>query len=117
MKRESLVATYTVVGGILGAALAVTLPFWVVIWGDTEVHIPLWFAFEPPVYKPSPHFGDYIFPLSVAAILIIAGVLSGRKLGKRMATGMVRHGYCEACGYNLTGNWSGVCPECGTPIH
>lgn len=27
-----------------------------------------------------------------------------------------RHGFCAACGYNLTGNVSGVCPECGTPI-
>ena len=25
-------------------------------------------------------------------------------------------GYCQNCGYNLTGNVSGVCPECGTPI-
>ncbi len=23
---------------------------------------------------------------------------------------------CKNCGYNLTGNVSGVCPECGTPI-
>ena len=23
---------------------------------------------------------------------------------------------CKSCGYNLTGNQSGVCPECGTPI-
>lgn len=25
-------------------------------------------------------------------------------------------GFCETCGYNLTGNVSGVCPECGTLI-
>jgi hypothetical protein len=25
-------------------------------------------------------------------------------------------GFCRACGYNLTGNVSGRCPECGTPI-
>jgi hypothetical protein len=25
-------------------------------------------------------------------------------------------GACRKCGYNLTGNISGVCPECGTPI-
>jgi hypothetical protein len=25
-------------------------------------------------------------------------------------------GRCPNCGYNLTGNASGVCPECGTPI-
>ena len=24
---------------------------------------------------------------------------------------------CEACGYNLFGNTSGLCPECGTPVH
>ena len=23
---------------------------------------------------------------------------------------------CKECGYNLTGNVSGICPECGTPI-
>jgi hypothetical protein len=23
---------------------------------------------------------------------------------------------CHACGYNLTGNLSGICPECGNPI-
>jgi hypothetical protein len=23
---------------------------------------------------------------------------------------------CRTCGYNLTGNISGVCPECGTPV-
>ncbi len=25
-------------------------------------------------------------------------------------------GECQRCGYDLTGNVSGVCPECGTPI-
>jgi hypothetical protein len=25
-------------------------------------------------------------------------------------------GHCRKCGYNLTGNVSGVCPECGTKI-
>jgi hypothetical protein len=24
-------------------------------------------------------------------------------------------GHCEQCGYDLTGNQSGICPECGTP--
>jgi hypothetical protein len=24
-------------------------------------------------------------------------------------------GHCRSCGYNLTGNLSGICPECGTP--
>jgi hypothetical protein len=25
-------------------------------------------------------------------------------------------GRCSSCGYDLTGNTSGVCPECGTPV-
>ena len=25
-------------------------------------------------------------------------------------------GHCLNCGYNLTGNESGVCPECATPV-
>ena len=25
-------------------------------------------------------------------------------------------GRCTYCGYDLTGNVSGVCPECGTPV-
>jgi hypothetical protein len=28
----------------------------------------------------------------------------------------VRLGVCRTCSYNLTGNTSGVCPECGTPL-
>ena len=28
----------------------------------------------------------------------------------------VQPGFCKSCGYNLTGNISGVCPECGTNI-
>ena len=27
-----------------------------------------------------------------------------------------RRGICRDCGYNLTGNVSGVCPECGTQL-
>ena len=30
--------------------------------------------------------------------------------------GRILPGHCEACGYNLTGNESGVCPECGVGL-
>ena len=31
-------------------------------------------------------------------------------------TRVLKEPECGNCGYNLTGNVSGVCPECGTPI-
>lgn len=46
-----------------------------------------------------------LLPIVVMASLIIAAVQGGR---------LRREGCCE-CGYDLTGNVSGVCPECGTP--
>lgn len=28
---------------------------------------------------------------------------------------IIQPGHCRKCGYDLTGNVSGVCPECGMP--
>jgi hypothetical protein len=41
------------------------------------------------------------------AISFVRGPLSRRSRRRR--------GLCLKCGYNLAGNTSGVCPECGTP--
>ena len=30
--------------------------------------------------------------------------------------GRIRPGHCQHCGYDLTGNVSGRCPECGKPV-
>ena len=49
----------------------------------------------------------------------IVGILAGwlallvRWLAARRFDHRHREGFCTACGYNLTGNLSGVCPECG----
>ena len=40
--------------------------------------------------------------------LLIRGPIRRHRRGKR--------GLCLKCGYNLTGNMSGVCPECGTKV-
>lgn len=38
-------------------------------------------------------------------------------LAMRMSDKLIAHGvYCSKCGYDLTGNTSGVCPECGAKI-
>lgn len=48
-----------------------------------------------------------VIPVSAAAAWAIAQSLLRRKPAA---------GYCKKCRYNLTGNVSGVCPECGQPI-
>jgi rubrerythrin len=53
-----------------------------------------------------------MYPVAIGAgVLVIA--LAGRRIA---AKGMVDGIHCPGCGYNLTGNLSGVCPECGAPF-
>jgi len=35
---------------------------------------------------------------------------------QRTRSGRISEGLCVECGYNLTGNVSGICPECGERI-
>ena len=50
-------------------------------------------------------------PLGFVALLSWASVRAGRPVRRWSRQ---RHGRCRECGYDLTGNVSGVCPECGT---
>ena len=50
------------------------------------------------------------YPL--APILLVIGVLTGVSWW-RETTCKPKHEHCQRCGYDLTGNVSGVCPECG----
>jgi hypothetical protein len=49
----------------------------------------------------------------MAAMPIIFGYIAS--IGRRMAR-VPDHPVCRACGYNLTGNVSGRCPECGARV-
>ncbi|HSZ58068.1 MAG TPA: hypothetical protein VK797_20560 [Tepidisphaeraceae bacterium] len=54
------------------------------------------------------------WPLLISLPLTFLSVLAfGRNFRRRM---MYREGLCPVCGYSLTGNTSGICPECGTPV-
>ena len=80
------------------------------------------YGFKPDVATSSgpwpawPRIRGYEFPLwflSVGALAYPLFTLIRTSL-KRRRRG--RDGLCLSCGYNLTGNTSGVCPECATKI-
>lgn len=62
-------------------------------------------------------FGGWIYP--AIGVAIIAGFIYFLEVrGKRFAlvAPFLETPHCRVCQYNLTGNLSGICPECGTPI-
>jgi hypothetical protein len=53
--------------------------------------------------------------MSLGLILLVApGIWAEARLPKKKQK--PPEGLCQKCGYNLTGNVSGMCPECGTKI-
>lgn len=74
---------------------------------------PLLISFSPP-----PRFVAVTVPLTVLAVSALAwGYVGGRVVGAAVARRtMLMKGCCSACGYNLTGNTGGICPECGTEV-
>jgi hypothetical protein len=62
--------------------------------GKTEIVFPIW-------YIPS-----------LMAIPVGFGIWTIRRNRRNR-----RNGLCRSCGYDLTGNTSGRCPECGCNIH
>jgi hypothetical protein len=68
------------------------------------------FSYKPNL--PSLVYSCLIVPdwtLALAALILPGMWLATRRAGAR------RTGFCSSCGYNLTGNTSGICPECGRP--
>ncbi len=58
--------------------------------------------------------------LAITDIPLILAIIAAVQLMLKYPIGLDKRKqngkYCRQCKYNLTGNVSGVCPECGTPI-
>lgn len=50
------------------------------------------------------------YPLSVLVFMSIAAWMASRRIS------VYKYPHCMGCGYNLTGNTSGKCPECGRAV-
>jgi hypothetical protein len=79
---------------------------WVARWWWPPVSLDSWGAFGSPASLVGIH-------VRVWLLLACAAALTG------LLWWLDRHrspGHCQACGYDLTGNVSGRCPECGALI-
>jgi hypothetical protein len=61
------------------------------------------------LYLPGQSFTDDVHHLGLPFWVLIVAGLSGRVLSRRKP----KSGDCPSCGYNLSGNITGLCPECG----
>jgi hypothetical protein len=76
------------------------------------VDSPIWFPFYSSQVGPAPSFSLIALPLWLPILIVaIPTYLMWRKDHNRP-----RKGQCIKCRYDLTGNTSGICPECGTLI-
>lgn len=77
------------------------------------VTAPLYISFASPRW-----FFSFAVALAILAVSALTwGYIGGRVVGALNARqASLMKGCCSACGYSLTGNISGVCPECGTRV-
>jgi hypothetical protein len=54
-----------------------------------------------------------IIALLLPGLLFLIGIVSLLLVNNREVAKVHRDGFCDQCGYDLTGNTTGVCPECG----
>jgi hypothetical protein len=84
-----------------------SVPLYATISGPALPPLPWWCSGRTERIALDP---TYDIGLLLGALLTGLGIYLWRK------TRAFPEGRCRHCGYNLIGNTSGICPECGTPI-
>ena len=82
----------------------------VLLMGSVIVASPL--LYLTSLHHPS--LPDWPLPAIVTIVWIAFALTVAHKMG--FTRRYRRHGYCPFCNYDLFGNTSGVCPECGANI-
>jgi len=81
------------------------------VYGETDIGLP-----GPPLRTFTTTVTTVVFPIWVILLLLWVYPAFMFARGPLRRHRRRRRGLCAQCGYNLTGNTSGICPECGTPI-
>jgi hypothetical protein len=98
MRHVVFLMTFLVViaiGYAVDVRLGATLPLWIpvslpALWSDGPLPVPAW-----------------------VPVALVCGPMAYVWILARRVPGL---GRCQKCGYDLTGNVSGRCPECGTEV-
>lgn len=74
-------------------------------------------SYDDPRWQKEPYKMVRVpyWPLGILLIVLVTRLLRRNLLVWGLYR-RARRGLCLRCGYNLTGNMSGVCPECGTAV-
>src|SRR5690348_8042081 len=82
----------------------------VILMGSAIVASPILYL----VSLHHPSLPDWLLPSIVGVSWIAFALVIAHKTGFTMS--YKRHGFCPHCDYDLFGNTSGICPECGAKI-
>jgi hypothetical protein len=77
----------------------------------SKQYFPMW------VWK-NPHWEGCVFVATFIIMVLPSSLFLRRRYRRSLRIELFSIGVpiCIHCGYDLTGNTSGICPECGTPI-
>ena len=99
--------------------MALSIPMWPVLYADIGAQRPFWAAFDG-FFTAAGSLDEYYVPLAITAAFIVVGQISARRMAERLSRRAkdrrIMRGCCAVCGYDLRGNTTGVCPECGEPV-
>jgi hypothetical protein len=117
LKAQPFVQLTLYIGFATRLAVSLMYPFGMAcdIWtGALSIEIVRRFVSDPEAF------------LGTLAITILQGIFLNiilvaymgvvYRIQRAFCAWPTREGFCVKCGYDLTGNVSGVCPECGRPI-
>ena len=86
---------------------------WIIVALLAPLTFPVWVAVSL-VHESGYSIGSVTTAWAMAAYVGVPGLLYvARNVVPRKRARRLERGLCADCGYDLTGNVSGVCPECG----
>ncbi len=85
----------------------------IIAWWVTGVVVGAFL--KPSLHERTPWPAALLSLTFLIAVPLSAGVVIGRHR-YRALMGRFPLGHCQKCGYDLTGNASGRCPECGQQV-